>query len=42
MKNSNGEDLRDKDQIMEETLNFYKKLYECKDQNLSLDDFENK
>ncbi len=40
LQNSNGHDIRNQTQIMEETLNFYEKLYECKDNDLNLDEFD--
>ena len=40
LQNSKGESLRNQDQIVEETLSFYKNLYENKDDKLNLEDFD--
>jgi len=40
LQNSRGENLRNQEQIMEETFKFYSNLYECKDNNINMEDLE--
>ena len=40
LQNSKGESLRNQDQIVEETLSFYRNLYESKDDKLNLEEFD--
>jgi len=40
LKNAEGDDLRDGDQIMNETFNFYSKLYESKESDDDLNSFD--
>ena len=40
LQRSNGEVIREQSHILEETLNYYTKLYESKDNNTHLEDFD--
>ena len=40
LQNSKGESIRNQNQILEETLSFYAKLYESRDDKLNLEEFD--